>query len=433
MNELQAKINDFFQANQEALLSDLEGLMKIKSKSEDRTLCEEALRYAADIAEKAGMKAIMGKYGDVCVVEVGKGDETLGILAHVDVVDEGARELWECEPFTLTQQDGLLLGRGIIDDKGPVIGTLYALKFLKENVSSWNKRIWLIIGSSEETEWIDMEHFKEEFPIPDYGYSPDGNFPIFNAESGYMDVVLDFRNTNPKSFEHFEGGVSENVVPASASFIAGGKRYDFHGKSAHSSTPELGENAILNMAEVLCKGGWETPDFAKFLHDKFPKDNYESLLCIEKAEGIQNEKSLPTTIVPTLLMQEDDKILLNFNVRQTFEIPGQNVIEAFEKEQSKYHYHVIIKENLEPIFVDENKPWLLRMKQAYEAYGKKCEFMAASGCTYAKTMPNFVTWGPVFPEDIDCAHMENEQISLESFMLGNRMYTYFLFNETGTK
>lgn len=53
MNELQAKINDFFQANQEALLSDLEGLMKIKSKSEDRTLCEEALRYAADIAEKA--------------------------------------------------------------------------------------------------------------------------------------------------------------------------------------------------------------------------------------------------------------------------------------------------------------------------------------------------------------------------------------------
>ena len=73
------------------------------------------------------------------------------------------------------------------------------------------------------------------------------------------------------------------------------------------------------------------------------------------------------------------------------------------------------------------------LKRLDEAYGKECEFMAASGCTYAKTMPNFVTWGPVFPEDLDCAHMENEQISLESFLLGNQMYAYFLFNETADK
>ena len=183
------------------------------------------------------------------------------------------------------------------------------------------------------------------------------------------------------------------------------------------------------MAEGLCEGEWTTPDFAKFLHDMFPQGSYESLLSLKKVSHAPNEKTLPTTIVPTVLTQENDSILLNFNVRQTFEIPGGNVIEAFEKEKTKYHYNVIIKENLEPIFVDENKPWLTRMKHAYEAYGKKCEFMAASGCTYAKTMPNFVTWGPVFPEDLDCAHMENEQISLDSFMLGNQIYAYFLFNE----
>ena len=29
-------------------------------------------------------------------------------------------------------QDGWLLGRGVADDKGPMVATLYALKFLKE-------------------------------------------------------------------------------------------------------------------------------------------------------------------------------------------------------------------------------------------------------------------------------------------------------------
>ena len=167
MDKLRNQIAAYFNENQDEMLSDLKSLMEIKSKSEDRQKCEDALVYVADLARGFGMKATMGKYRDVCVVEAGEGEETLGILVHVDVVEEGAIELWECEPFTLTQKDELLFGRGIIDDKGPVIGTLYALKFLKETISTWKRRIWLIIGSSEETEWIDMEHFKEEFPIPD--------------------------------------------------------------------------------------------------------------------------------------------------------------------------------------------------------------------------------------------------------------------------
>jgi len=69
------------------------------------------------------------------------------------------------------------------------------------------------------------------------------------------------------------------------------------------------------------------------------------------------------------------------------------------------------------------------MKDVYESYGKKCEFLPAPGCTYAKMIPNFVSWGPVFPEDLDCAHMENEEISVDSFLLGAEIYTAYLYQE----
>ena len=50
----------------------------------------------------------------------------VGIIGHLDVVPEG--EGWTYPPFELTIRDDILYGRGTIDDKGPVIASLYAIK-----------------------------------------------------------------------------------------------------------------------------------------------------------------------------------------------------------------------------------------------------------------------------------------------------------------
>ena len=65
----------------------------------------------------------------------GSDEEGLSVLCHLDVVPEGDRALWETEPFTLTEKDGYLIGRGVVDDKGPAVLCLYALKELKDKVS----------------------------------------------------------------------------------------------------------------------------------------------------------------------------------------------------------------------------------------------------------------------------------------------------------
>jgi len=43
---------------------------------------------------------------------MGQGDETLGILVHLDVVGIGDLAKWTHDPFDVVQRDGFLWGRG---------------------------------------------------------------------------------------------------------------------------------------------------------------------------------------------------------------------------------------------------------------------------------------------------------------------------------
>lgn len=54
----------------------------------------------------------------------------LAVLSHLDTVPAG--EGWSYPPFKLTKAGGKLFGRGTIDDKGPSVAVLWAVKAIKE-------------------------------------------------------------------------------------------------------------------------------------------------------------------------------------------------------------------------------------------------------------------------------------------------------------
>ena len=265
-----------------------------------------------ELAESFGLETKIGRYGDVGIVDLGEGPETVGILVHVDVVTEGNPQLWDFAPYRLTEKDGILYGRGIVDDKGPVIASLYALKRIKDANIPLKKKLRLIIGTSEETQWTDMDHYKEEFEWPDYGYSPDGNFPIYNQENGYMDVELCFDERLPEGIGGFTGGSAANAIPSYAAYEQDGKTVVFTGKAAHSSSPELGRNAINLLCEAVSRE--YGLNFARTVQEYFPEGTYESKFRFRKTDGSCSEKG-DLTIVPTLLRQEGSRIFINFNVR----------------------------------------------------------------------------------------------------------------------
>ncbi|KLD59058.1 dipeptidase PepV, partial [Lactiplantibacillus plantarum] len=107
--------------------------------------------------------------------EIGEGDETLAILAHVDEMPAGNG--WDTDPFEPTIKDGKMYARGVSDDKGPGMAAYYGLKIVKELGLKLNKKIRFIVGTDEESNWTGMKRYFEVEPAPTLGFSPDAMFP----------------------------------------------------------------------------------------------------------------------------------------------------------------------------------------------------------------------------------------------------------------
>ena len=100
-------------------------------------------------------------------IEFGKGDELFGVLGHVDVVPGKG---WTSEPFEPVIRNNEIVARGVQDDKGPTMAAYYALKILHNEGYEFNRRVRLIVGTDEESDWqcTDAYFKEEEMPSPDF-------------------------------------------------------------------------------------------------------------------------------------------------------------------------------------------------------------------------------------------------------------------------
>ena len=120
------------------IIAELQRLIQIPSVMDEKAGNEEmpfgpkpleALQHMLNEGEKEGFitKNIDNMAGHI---EMGEGEDILGILCHVDVVPEGKN--WTYPPFEGVVADDKVYGRGAIDDKGPTIAAWMAMKLVKE-------------------------------------------------------------------------------------------------------------------------------------------------------------------------------------------------------------------------------------------------------------------------------------------------------------
>ena len=162
-----------------------------------------ALEYMLNLGKSLGFKTknIDGYCG---YIEFGEGKELLGIIGHLDVVPEG--ENWSYSPYLAIIDDEKIYGRGAIDDKGPVMSSLYAMKivsdYCKENNLKLNKRVRLILGLNEERDWKCIEYYKKHEEAPTIGFSPDSDFPCIYAEKSVLSCNLTSNYSKNQNFSN---------------------------------------------------------------------------------------------------------------------------------------------------------------------------------------------------------------------------------------
>lgn len=93
-------------------------------------------------------------------------EEYIGIFSHIDVVTVDGADRWIQPPFSGEIQDGRMYGRGTLDNKGPTLAVLYAMKRLKDQGFNPQKGIRLVIGGDEESGMDCLATYKQHMPAP---------------------------------------------------------------------------------------------------------------------------------------------------------------------------------------------------------------------------------------------------------------------------
>lgn len=177
------------------MIDDLKGLLSIESVRDDSKASKDApvgpgprqaLDYMYELAERDGFSThdvdhIAGR------IEAGQGEDVLGILCHVDVVPAG--DGWDSDPFDPVVTDDAIIARGTLDDKGPTIAAYYAVKILNDMNVDWKKRIHMIIGTDEESDWKCTDRYFQTEEMPTLGFAPDAEFPAIHGEKESLHLI----------------------------------------------------------------------------------------------------------------------------------------------------------------------------------------------------------------------------------------------------
>ncbi|QZY55802.1 Sapep family Mn(2+)-dependent dipeptidase [Crassaminicella profunda] len=370
---MEKKLNEKIDEVKTKLIEDIIEIVKIPSvkgtpekKAPFGRNINKALFKALEISEKLGFKTenIDGYMG---YAQLGDDENYIGIVGHVDVVL--AKEGWCNPPFSGNIENGKIYGRGVLDNKGPIMSALYALYAIKESKLKLSKTIRIIFGTDEESGFSDIPYYLNREKPPIMGFTPDCKYPVVYGERGRAKIKIGI-DMNKENYEKLTREFFDFV---NTYFLA-----------SKSNGDRLGIN-------------YSDKEFGMMQMRNYNLDNKDNYL------NFTFDLSYPATCtIDEIIKQIESKMSCNLEIE--------------------------LLNNYNPVKF-EKKSFLIRSLQ--EAYEEVTHLdgspVTTTGGTYAKVMPNIVPFGPSFPGQKGIAHNPNEYMDMNDIVLNAKIFSQAIY------
>ena len=411
----------------------------------------KALDTALETARRYGFETRNIDYyaGDI---SMGSGEQTLGMLAHLDIVPVG--EGWTHDPFGGEIEDGKIFGRGTIDDKGPALCALYAMRAVRDCGVPLKDGVRLILGCDEETGMSDMRYYASKEKMPDYGFSPDAGFPVINIEKGGVNVELRWEGKLDAEMPVLElyAGERPNVVPAFAKAIVGGNAAEIiakieayaqesgrklsakdlgddkveiaaEGVLSHAAWPEGGVNAagMLLIALKAIGAGANIQPALDMANACLGMEYDGAKLGIKCGDELSHELTCNFGI----LRCDGRNFSATLDIRYPLCTDEEKIMAGISASVAPFGVQAVRVGGHVPLHVPAEHKIVRGLMKVYNELTNSDEKpVAIGGGTYSRMMPNTVAFGVVFPDQEDCCHIADEYIDIEHMMLAVKIYAH---------
>ena len=459
-----ARIDAYFSAPERRgeLISALSRLVAVKSvKGEPcpgspfgpgpRAALDEALKLCSEWGF-----AVRDYDGYVGLCDLNEKETQLHILGHLDVVGEGTG--WDSDPYTCVERDGMLYGRGVSDDKGPVCAALLAMKAVRELGLPVSKNVRLILGTDEESGSSDIAYYYAREPYAPQAFTPDAEFPLINVEKGHYHPDFGARWDKTEQVARvsaFTGGLRLNVVPPQAqALVAGltveeikpflsqagertGAEFSLEGategtyvrcigRNAHAASPEEGLNAISALLELLAGlplAQCGSTQAVRAMARLFPfGDTWGRALGIAQADEVSGE----LTVNLALLNLDETGFQAKFDARVPLCATRENCAQVCEAALAREGIGVTGDREMTAVhMVEADSPLVRTLLGCYEACTgeENARPLAIGGGTYVHEIPGGVAFGCNFPGFDSRMHGANEHVKVDDLLLSARIFT----------
>ena len=449
-------------AEKDNIISSTQKLIQIKSLQEKALPgkpfgegMNDALTFVLDTAKEMGFKVKMLD-GYCGYAEYGEGDLYIGIFTHVDICAEG--DMWAIPPFEGRIIDDKIYGRGAMDNKGPLMASLYALKVVKDTGKKLNKKIRLIVGTDEERYYEDMKHYLKLEKPPIAGFTLDGHFPVVYAEKGLamMEYRGKFLQTSHEKIAYIKGGTCENTVPGhcevllitdrkdeivrelsnfarenrhnmSAKITDDGVKLESYGMETHSMALEMGINAISPMVAFLNKihfGKGEAKKLISFLNNYLGFDIYGEKLGVNCEDSFSGK----FTVNFGILNYDGENAAVRLDIRYPVMCNFEESAEILKEVFSSNGFEEYERSYWDPVYFPEGHFLIESLLKSYRHVTKDKTGPIVSGSgSYSKVIPNVAAFGSIFPGGNQAWHRVNEYIEIDSLLKMAEIYAEAIY------